>query len=104
MQRDVHRVLTGDQLGFSVVFREYPLTACDRIDFLVVDEVQHCRVGIECKIGGSLSAVTRQLFRYAKTAAVHALILVTAKTQLAAVPETINGKPVRVVVTLGAFL
>jgi hypothetical protein len=80
------------------VQREVELNANDRIDLLVG------AVGIEVKVNGSRAAVIRQLHRYAQHPRISALILVTNRTRHA-VPETINGKPVRVVslVLHGAF-
>lgn len=79
--------------------RELALTPEDVIDFLVAD----C-VGVEVKVRGSLSAVTRQLHRYAGHEAIKALVLVTARRTLANQPAVMQGKPLEVVVVSGAFL
>lgn len=65
----------------------------DRIDFLVGT------VGIEVKTQGTLSALTRQLHRYALRPGIDELLVVTSRSRLANLPATLNGKPL-VVVTL----
>lgn len=62
----------------------------DRIDFLVGD------VGVELKTKGGVTAVTRQLHRYAQHPRVASLILVTTMMRMNAVPDEVSGKPVRV--------
>ena len=63
----------------------------DRVDFFVDG------IAVEVKIEGSLSAVTRQLHRYSEHPDVKAVLLVTTKMQHDRMPETMSGKPVRVV-------
>lgn len=70
---------------------EVRLTVHDRIDFMVGS------VGIEVKVGHPLSQVIRQLHRYAQLPQITDLILVTNRCAHAAVPPTINGKPVEFV-------
>lgn len=83
----------------GVVFeREHILTKQDRIDFLCG------RVGVECKIQGSLASVTRQLHRYAQCPEIDELLLVTTRLQHSRVPKTINGKPITVFASLGGLL
>lgn len=72
--------------------REVRLSAHDRIDFLLWG------VGIEVKIKGGVSALTRQLVRYAELPAIAALVVVTSQRQYALqLPRTLGGKPVVVV-------
>lgn len=59
----------------------------DRIDFLIGS------VGIEVKIDGSATEVTRQLLRYAEHATIADLILVTMRSQIV-VPAELGGKAV----------
>lgn len=54
------------------------------------------RIGIEAKIDGGPSAVLKQIADYIEEESVDGLILVTTKTTHT-VPETLRGKPVRVV-------
>jgi hypothetical protein len=77
--------------------REVRVGARDRIDFLLPGGI-----GVEVKIDGSLSALTRQAHRYAQRAEIAALIIVTNRHRLAQLPDTISGKPVRVV-TVGGW-
>lgn len=95
LQRGVAEVLAGAALAFT---REVPLSRQDRIDFLVLGGV-----GIECKTKGSLSALVRQLHRYALASQVDALVVVTARAQLARLPPLLNGKPIAVVATMGGL-
>lgn len=95
LQRGVELVLADAGLPFE---REARLSGADRVDFLV-DRT----IGVECKTGGSLAATTRQLHRYAAQVRVESLVLVTTRARLARLPETLNGKPVAVVVTPGAL-
>lgn len=75
--------------------RERPLSSRDRIDLYLPDD----RIGIECKIDGSLAAVIGQLLRYAESPAIEALILVTSRSRHRAIPVELGGKPVFVVLT-----
>jgi len=77
---------------------EVKLSRIDRIDFLVG------KIGIEAKTGGSLAAVTRQLFRYAARPEISELVLVTTKASHRTLPNEINGKPLFVVYLLKSFL
>ena len=95
LQRGIAQVLSAAGISFK---REVPLTRYDRIDFLVGP------IGIEVKADGSLSALTRQLFRYAQADQLDGLVLVTTKTRLAKVPRSLNEKPIVVVATMGGLL
>jgi hypothetical protein len=78
--------------------REVILGGAGRIDFLVG------AVGIEAKIKGGISAITRQLVRYAGHDRIEALVVVTAKEQhRLQIPGELGGKPVRIVSLRGAF-
>lgn len=94
LQRGVASVLA--EHGIAHV-REVNLCRGDRIDFMVGS------LGLECKIAGSLSSVTRQLHRYAHADQVEALVLVTTSARLGAVPRMLNGKQLVVVATLGGL-
>ena len=61
------------------------------------------RIGIEVKIDGPVTALLRQLHRYAQLEQVEALIAVVGRVQLSALPDTLNGKPVHVVIVPRGF-
>jgi hypothetical protein len=83
---------------------EFILSPSDRVDFYMTET----GIGIEVKTndskgGASLSAVTRQLWRYAKIEGIKAIILVTSRSKHRDLPAEILGKPV-FVVYLSSFL
>lgn len=82
--------------GYHVV-REKHLSRKDRPDFDVDG------IAIEVKDDGSLTEVVRQLFRYAEQPAVKVLVLVTTRSKHTQVPDTICGKPTRLVHIIGAL-
>lgn len=83
--------------GYDVQ-REVRLNARDRIDFTLWG------VGIEVKIKGGVSALTRQLVRYAELDEVKGLVVVTSQTQYALqLPRELGGKPMAVVLAQRAF-
>jgi len=94
LQTGIAQVLTAASIAFE---REVTIGRGDRIDFLAGG------VGIEVKRAGGLSAVTRQLHRYAQAPTITALVLVTDRMQLARLPETLAGKPIEVVSLLGGL-
>lgn len=96
MQDGIALVLGTAGIPFE---REAWLSDTDRVEFLAYE-----RIAIECKISGSLGAVTRQLHRYAQSSRVTDLILVTSRSQLARVPRELNGKPVAIAATMGGLL
>lgn len=91
LQEAIARVL--DDAGIPAT-REVLLEGVGRID-LVAGRGRD-RVGIEVKIDGSLSALTRQLHRYAQFEDLSAFIVATTRHRLTRLPESLNGKPVRV--------
>ena len=72
--------------------REVRLSAYDRPDFMVGT------TAIEVKVDGSLAALLRQLYRYARHEAVQEIIVVTSRRKLAALPASLGAKPVTAVV------
>jgi hypothetical protein len=64
-----------------------------RIDFYLPIR----RVGLELKVKGSPSDVTRQLLRYTQSPAIDELALVTWRRELGRLPTTLGGKPLHVV-------
>jgi len=84
LQDGIERVLIED--GYSPK-REVILSNRDRIDFMVD------RIGIEVKVGGSTSAIIRQVHRYAQHDSLDAILVVTTRSRHS-LPATISGKPV----------
>lgn len=79
--------------------REYSLGDGDVVDFYL----PACRVAVEVKVDGSLSAVTRQLHRYATHSEVAAVTLVTTLRRHDRMPKVMNNKLVTVIVILGGL-
>jgi hypothetical protein len=88
LQDGVGRVLEQEKIPFE---RERPLGK-DRVDYFADG------IAIEIKVDGSLSQVTRQLYRYSEYPEVRALLLVTCKMQHDRMPDEMNGKEVWVAV------
>jgi hypothetical protein len=93
------------QQGIAMVLgkewtREHVLSKEDRIDFW---HKMHC-LGIEVKVDGSLSELTRQVFRYTENEKVQGVLVVTSLSRLSRLPDTMNGKPVRVLRLTGSIL
>ena len=95
LQEGVAASLAEAGLGFE---REVELAPGDRIDFLAGT------VGVEVKLTGGLSEVTRQLHRYARSARIQELLLVTNAVRLARVPASLQGKPIHVAALFGGIL
>jgi hypothetical protein len=95
LQDSIETLLTGWGLPFA---REFILSPKDRIDFLVGT------LGLEVKIGSSLAAVQRQLWRYAADPRITALILITSKSAHKRMPASISEKPIYVVHLINSFL
>lgn len=87
LQDGIARILEEHAIPFE---REASLGPRDRVDFLVGD------VALECKIGGSVSALIRQLHRYAQAPAVAELLVVTSRLKHNATPAWLNEKRVTV--------
>ncbi len=95
LQAAIAEVLTREAVTFQ---RETVLSARDRPDFLLPPGL-----AIEVKIKGPVSAVLRQLERYAEHDRVGAVLLVTTRPDHI-VPAEINGKPILCVCIGSAFL
>ena len=76
--------------------REHRLDRKNRVDFFANG------IAIEVKIQGSAKNIYDQCWRYAEFPTVEAVVLVTSKT--VTLPDTLNGKPCRVVRTGEAWL
>ena len=101
--RSLHEL--GVQAGIAEVLRtagidfttEEKLDTKSRIDFLAGV------IGIEVKVDGTWPDVQRQLIRYAKHDRVQGLLLATTRHKHT-MPETLEGKPLRVVILRGGLL
>lgn len=71
--------------------RERRLPGAGRLDFFVAPGV-----AVELKLSGPLSALARQVSAYAAHPGVGAVLVVTARAAHARLPESICGKPLRV--------
>lgn len=94
VQRKIAEAFTRNAVAHE---REVRLDKASRIDFMVGE------LGVEVKVGGGITAVIRQLHRYAEFARVAELVLVTTKSTLARVPTELNGKRVCIALLLGGF-
>jgi hypothetical protein len=95
LQEGIIRVLTEHSIPFR---REVTLSRRDRVDFML-DE----GIALEVKVDGSISALTRQLFRYAEYPKISAIIVVAGKLRLTDLPGEINGKPIICISVMRAF-
>lgn len=93
LQRAIAHVFDGEGITFE---REVTLSEGDRVDFLVGT------IGVELKVDGSLSSVTRQLHRYAASPLVSELLLVTTRMRHRNMPGSFNGKAITVVHLIGS--
>lgn len=78
--------------------REVHLGPGDRLDFLVGD------VAVELKMDGTRNALLRQVHRYAEHERVGSIVVVTTRSRHLDMPESLRGKPVRVVSLLDGAL
>ncbi len=88
-----------DELGLPYA-REHRLgRSRDQIDFMVEGVL-----GIEVKVDGSLTALTRQAHRYLQHDELAAMLVVTTKSKHRNLPDEVSGKSVEVVwISGGAF-
>lgn len=100
LQDGIDQVLAGMGLTYT---REHRLTKTDIVDFLI-DGPDGAGLGIEVKIKGTVMDLLRQLGRYAQSAEVGSLLVVTGRVQLTGIKNNIGGKTVRVVSLLGSIL
>ena len=68
-----------------------------RIDFFIPAS----GLGVEVKVGGSLSHLTRQLWRYAEHPLIKELLVVSSRLSLRELPAVMEGRPVHVFVPRG---
>ena len=96
LQDAIAAAFTSAGIAFD---REVILSGKDRIDFLVGGHL-----GLEVKIEGALSEVTRQLHRYAQHDQIQGLVLVTTRMRHRALMRELNGKRIDVVHLIGGSL
>lgn len=96
LQEGIGRVLQKAGIPFQ---REVWLSEKDRIDFLI-----ESGVGIEVKIQGSVSALTRQAHRYAQHPRIRSLVIACTRHSLARLPESFNDKPICCALLVGSML
>ena len=73
--------------------RERRIGKRNRVDFLVTASCG-CKVALEVKVQGALSAVAMQLHRYAESTKVNVVILATTLNRLTSLPDEMANKPV----------
>lgn len=95
-EKDLQDGIEAALLAARIPFRREVTVAGGVIDFMLD------RIGLEVKVQGSLAAVARQLQRYAHTADLDQLVVATTRPGLADLPESLGGKPVKVIVMRGA--
>ena len=96
LQDAIGAILEAAEIPFE---REVALSREDIIDFLVDGHW-----GVEVKIDGALSAVTRQLHRYMQSERVSGIALVTTRMRHFAIPRELHGKPIDLVHLIGGAL
>jgi len=78
--------------------REYRLTRSDRIDFYLPKQ----GMGIEVKVDGGTSDLTRQILRYAESSEIRSLVVITSRMRHAVqLPRYVNNKPLQVITVGG---
>lgn len=96
LQSGIDLALQRNNIEFQ---REVRLGAGNRIDFLVPPGI-----GIEVKIGGSTSALIRQLHRYALRPEILGLVVVASRLRLNPGLDMIGGKPLHIIGLIGSLL
>lgn len=89
LQDAMAKLLTAEGIVFE---REHSLGKRDRIDFYLPS----VSAGIEVKVDGATSAVTRQLHRYLRHPSLDALILCTTLVRHTMLPPKLAGKPLHI--------
>lgn len=93
LQRAIALALESEGIAFQREVKR----GLDRIDFLAG------RIGIECKVDGAVSQVTRQLFRYALWEDIDELVCATSVGRHKLLPRELSGKAIHVLVIRGMF-
>jgi hypothetical protein len=95
LQDEVQDVL--ERLSIPYV-REPQIDKLNRPDFMV----RGC-IAIECKTKGTVTALLRQIGRYATASNVHRIIVVSSRFAHGDLPEEMYGKPIYFIHAGGAF-
>lgn len=95
LQAGIETALLEEGIRFE---REVKLAKGDIIDFIVDD------LGIEVKIDGPLTALTRQLARYARHERIAELLVVSSRNGLTNLPTSLGGKRLTTISLAGAML
>lgn len=95
LQDGIESVLVSGNISYQ---REVHLGSSDRPDFMVGG------VAVEVKIAGSLSALVRQIFRYAKYQQVESILVIGSPSWIPKIVTELNGKPVCSIYLLGSLL
>jgi len=90
LQQGIAQLLAGQEVPFQ---RELRVGKRDRLDFFLPRE----GIAVEVKTGGTLAALTRQLYRYAAQPGVSQLILVTTRSSHRQLPQNLGRKPLYIV-------
>lgn len=83
--------------------REHRFAPADRVDFAAWRTGQRAletakpdsQIAIECKVGGTVAALLRQIDRYLAHDVVAGVVVVTTRFPLLRLPSMLRGKPVR---------
>ncbi len=94
LQASIERRLIERRISYS---REKHIRATERPDFLVTGDAVGWPVGIEVKVKGSALDLLHQARRYLDGDLLDGLVIVTRRSAHKSLPDTFNGKPVRVV-------
>lgn len=86
MQDGVEHILRGNGVEY---IREVRMGKRDRPDFMVQGDI-----ALEVKIKGSVSALLRQIARYASHERVKAVVIVSTRRLHGDIPESLMGKPI----------
>lgn len=95
LQDGIESVLVSRNISYQ---REVHLGSSDRPDFMVGG------IAVEVKIAGSLSALVRQIFRYAEYRRVESILVVGSPSWIPKIVTELNGKPVCSIYLLGSLL
>lgn len=100
-ERALCGVIESHLRGFGLVYAREVVVKGGRLDFTVGLPPA---LAIEVKVGGSLAALTRQLYRYAVTPDLAGFVVVTTRSEHQRLPAVLDGRPVAVCYLGGLYL